>query len=110
MFDEYVAGWTAPIEYDLRHKNPQTGEESSFNAAGMTPGLVLRDKDGNVVTFTGTVEWADAAVSRIRFNPAATDFSAAKSPYALHWKVTDGAGKVAYYPQGTPVRVKVHAA
>lgn len=107
-YDEYVEGWTAPIEYTLEHKDPHTGAVATFNASGMTPSLVLKDKNGNVITFTGTVEWAVEATSKIRFNPAATDFVASKSPYTLHWKVTDGAGKIAYYPQGPPIKVKVH--
>lgn len=108
-YDEYVEGWTAPIEYTLKHKDPQTGEISTFDASGMTPGLILKDKDGNAVSTTGKVEWADAPSSKIRYNPAATDFVAANSPYYFHWKVTDGAGKDAYYPQGTRIQVKIHA-
>jgi hypothetical protein len=108
-FDEYVDGWTAPIEYTLKHRDPATGADSTFNAGGMTPSLILTDKNGNQITITGTVEWADSSVSRIRFKPSATDLVASKSPYTLHWKVTDETSKVAYYPQGTPIRVKVHA-
>lgn len=105
--DEYTEGWTSPIEYTLYHKNPQTGERATFDATSMTPSLVLRDKNGAVITFTGTVEWADATVSKIRFNPAATDLVASKSPYTLHWKVTDTVNKHAYYPQGTPILLRV---
>jgi len=109
LFDEYVEGWTAPIEYTLKHQDPATGATETFDASGMTPSLVLRDKNGIAIAFTGTVEWADDSVSKIRFNPAATDLVATKSPYTLHWKVTDGAGKIAYYPQGPAIKVKVHA-
>jgi hypothetical protein len=103
QYDEYTQGWTAAIEHTLEH------DGVTFNASGMTPSLVLKDKDGTVVVFTGTVEWAAAATSRIRFNPAATDLLAANSPYTLHWKVTDAAAKIAYYPQGAPITLKVHA-
>jgi hypothetical protein len=99
--DEYTEGHTAPIEYDLRHDN------ASYDATGMTPSLVLKDKDGAEITITGTVEWATAATSRIRFNPAATDLVASKSPYTLRWKVTDLSGKIAYYPQGQAITLKI---
>jgi hypothetical protein len=102
---ELTEGWTAAIDYDL--ENETDGVWASFNAATMTPSLTLRDKDGNAVTFTGTVSWAVEATSRIRFSPAATDLLNAKSPYLMHWKVTDGASKDAFYPQGTPILVRV---
>jgi hypothetical protein len=102
QYDEYTEGWTAPIEHTLEH------DGETFNAATMTPSLTLRDKDGNAVTFTGTVSWADASVSLIRFSPASTDFVNAKSPYKLHWKVTDGSGKIAFYPQGGPILITVY--
>jgi hypothetical protein len=103
QYDEYTQGWTAPIEHTLEH------DGASFDATGMTPSLVLKDKNGAVIAFTGTVAWAAAATSRIRFSPAATDLLAAGSPYTLHWKVTDAEGKIAYYPQGAPITLKVHA-
>ncbi len=99
--DEYTEGWTAAIEYDLSH------DHRTFDASGMTPSLVLKDKDGNVVQVQGIIDWANAAESRIRFNPAATDLVVSKAPYTLHWKVTDAAEKVAFYPQGTPILVRV---
>jgi hypothetical protein len=102
QYDEYTEGWTARIEHTLQH------DGVSFNASGMTPSLSLRDKDGNVVTFTGSVAWADSSVSRIRFTPSSTDLVQAKSPYKLHWKVTDGAGKIAFYPQGAPILITVY--
>jgi hypothetical protein len=103
QYEEYTEGWTVPIEHDLKH------DRQSFNASGMTPALVLKDKTGTAVTITGTVEWANEASSRIRFTPSATDLVAAKSPYKMHWKVTDLAGKIAYYPQGAPILMTVYA-
>ena len=40
--DEYTEGWTAPIKYNLYHKDPETGELSSFDASEMTPAVVLK--------------------------------------------------------------------
>jgi hypothetical protein len=102
QYDEYTEGWTAPIEHTLEH------DGATFNASGITPSLTLKDKDGNAITFTGTVTWADSSVSRIRYSPAAGDLVASKSPYKLHWKVTDGSGKIAFYPQGAPIMLTVY--
>jgi hypothetical protein len=99
---ELTEGWEAAIEYDLLH------DGIAFNATGYTPSMVLKDKTGAVVTTTGNVEWADDDNSRIRYNPDATDLDASLSPYTLHWKVTDAAGKDAFYPQGSPIIVRVY--
>lgn len=100
--DEYTQGWTAAIEHTLQH------DQATFNAAGMTPAVTLRDKNGNAIVPTGAVSWANAAVSRIRYSPAVGDLVASKSPYRLHWKVTDGSGKIAFYPQGEPIVLTVY--
>jgi hypothetical protein len=104
--DEYTEGWTAPIEYYLKH------DGETFNASGMTPDLVLTDKSGNVVAVKGTVTWADENVSKIRFTPDPTDFDASLSPYKLHWKVTENSSPVAiaFYPQGEPILIEVYPA
>jgi hypothetical protein len=99
---ETVAGSTAPMEWDLKN------DGASFDAQGMDPSAVLRDKDGNVVTFAGTVEWANAALSRIRYSPADSDLDDAKSPYTLHLTVTDGLNKKAFYPDGQPITLVVY--
>ena len=93
QYDEFTEGWTAPIEYDLLN------DGASFDGSGMTPGIALMDKDGKSVPVAGSVEWAAASLSRIRFNPDANDLLAAKSPYTVHFRVTD-ALRTATYPQG----------
>lgn len=110
IIDEYTEGWTTPIEYILYHKNPGTGTQATFVATGMTPAVVLKDKNGTEVTTTGDVSWADATVSKIRYTPDSTDLSASLSPYKLHWKVTDLAGNIAFYPQGAAILLRVFPA
>lgn len=100
--DEYTEGFTAPIQYDLLNDN------ATFNATGMTPGLILKDCNGNVITVTGTVSWANQLASRIEFVPGTGDFKAALSPYTLHWTVTDSNGKIATYPQGEPILIDIY--
>lgn len=99
---ETVAGATAPMEWDLKN------DGAVFNATNMTPSAVLRDKNSLVVTIGGTIEWANVAASRVRYNPGSTDLDDSKSPYTLHFTVTDGANKTAYYPDGQPIILVVH--
>lgn len=107
LFDEYSEGWTAPIEYDLRHKNPITGQTISFDATGMTVDIVLRDKTGSIVSSTGSVDWVDATISRVRYTPGAEDFDTRRSPMTLHFVVIDQLGGEATYPQGSPIKLKI---
>lgn len=107
--DHYTEGWTSPIQYNLYNVNPETGEKSTFDAAGMTATMVLKDKDGNVVDTVGDVSWSDEANSQIQFIPDATDFDASKSPYSVHWKVTDAWSQIAFYPQGAALLWIVHS-
>ena len=101
QLDEYTEGHTAAIEYNLEH------DGASFDASGMTPSLVLKDSDGTEVDVTGDCEWADDSISKIRYNPDAADL--VEGTYTLHWKVTDANGKVAFYPQGGPITIKVYS-
>jgi hypothetical protein len=92
----YVQGRTVPIDRTLK-KGPR-GAAAAFDASGMTVTLELRDRNGDVVTEAGTTDWADAAVSRVRFNPHADDLVAGK--LFVRWRVVDALGKVAFFPGG----------
>jgi hypothetical protein len=98
---ELTEGCTAAIEYQLLHNN------APWNASLATAGAVLKDKNGAEVDLAGKVAWTTPTVSKIKYSPAATDLLASKSPYTLHWKITDQASKVAFYPQGAAILVRV---
>src|SRR5688500_391693 len=91
--EHFVEGWTAPIDYQLK-KNGAT-----FNGAGMTVSLELRDRNGTVVTETGSTAWLTAATSTVRYTPAATDLTFARSPLRVRFKVVAGS-EVAFFPRG----------
>lgn len=93
--DELVQGWTDPINHILK------ADKVIVNLTGMTVALLLYDKLDALVAFTGTVSVPDAAGGKVRFSPAANDFLAASSPYKMRWKVTDGAGKISFFPNQT---------
>lgn len=98
--NRFTEGWTGPIEYQLLHEDPDTGEQTTFDASDTTPSLVIHDKDGETVTLKGTTEWVDAATSKVRFLPDDEDLVADGSPYTVRFKVTDQTGKDVFFPQG----------
>lgn len=102
---------TDPLEFDLKRAPTPGATPVTFNASGMILALTIKGKDGSAVDTTapGKVEWLDQANSRARFNRAVGDFLESKSPYYLHWTVTDGNGKTASWPQGDGFELVVRA-
>jgi len=89
-----VEGWTGPLDFQL------LADGVPLDNSGNAIAVVVQDHQGATVTFTGTVNWLDAVLSKVRFSPQPTDLLAAKSPYNVRWKVTDGANKVVFFPSG----------
>jgi hypothetical protein len=106
LVDEYVQGWTAPIDYELKRTNETTRKLETFDASNSTPGLVLVDRDGVAVDVSGKVSWFDATNSVIRYTPASGDLLAAKSPYRARWTITDS-GKLSTYPKGEMIEWQI---
>jgi len=100
---DLVEGQTAAVDVQL------TNRSTVPDLTGSTPELVLKGSDGSSVTTSGKVSWIDPALAQVRFSPASGDLVAAKSPYAARWKLTDGGGKVAYWPDDEPDRWVVRA-
>jgi hypothetical protein len=93
MSEHFVEGWTVPIDYQLKKNG------AAFNGAGMTVSLELRAKDGTVFTEAGSTGWLDAAQSQVRYTPASTDLTFARSPMRVRFKVVAGT-EVAFFPRG----------
>lgn len=93
MSEPFVEGWTAPIDYQLKKNS------LPFNGTGMTVSLELRDKDGVVVTELGPTAWLDATQSTVRYTPAPTDLTFARSPMKARFKVVNGP-EVVFFPRG----------
>lgn len=95
---DLVQGWTDPIDYQLK-KVASDGTITVLNMTGMTLALDVFDGKGNSVTVSGTVSIVTPSTGTVRFAPASADLLNTKSPYEIRWKVTDGSGKVAYFPR-----------
>jgi hypothetical protein len=102
MSRRLVEGQTGPVDKQLKV------DGVALNLAGCTVGLVLKNRLGVGITTTGKVTVTEEATGKVRFSPGATDLSAAASPYGAHWQVTDGPGKIHFFPSDDPEPWTVH--
>lgn len=94
-----VEGWTGRLTFTLMSRVPGVSEASTFVGTGFTlSDLIITGKDGTEVDTTSDFGWVSAAAGTAYYDPDAADFVASKSPYAVRFKVTDGSGKVVYFP------------
>jgi hypothetical protein len=96
----FVEDDTEPIEMVLERAPSVGATPVPFDAAGLTPSMVIKARDGTVVVTTAKVEWADQANSTVRFKRAAGDLLKAKSPYYAHVVLVDGLSIQATWPEG----------
>jgi hypothetical protein len=102
---EIAEGWTDEL-------GPFTLEAdgSPVDLTGLTVSLVLRGRDGTLVTTTDDTRIDDDPTSgKVYYTPDATDLSAAQSPYTLRWQVTDGDG-IVFFPNGRADALVVYRA
>lgn len=93
-----VEGETKPVDVTLF--DGEGTSRTATDGSGLSVTMDLRDRNGSVVPFAGKVDWLVAASGTVRYSPAAEDLKAERSPYHVRFKVTDGSGKVAPYPNG----------
>ena len=111
---EVTEGWTEPL-------GPFTllADGVPMSLTGKITTIVLRRASGTLVTPGGTVVPDPDQITnpgQLMYLPHANDFiwesnlHTNAQTYQLHWKVVDGAQKVAYFPSGEPAEVIVHRA
>ena len=96
-----VEGWTKPIKHILK------GDNIAEDLSGATVELVLRaQRSGVLIETTGDVTLEHVpgppAYTIVTYNPDPTDIQAKHSPIEATYKVTDGSGKVHFYPNRDP--------
>lgn len=114
MVVDWVEGETAPRKFVLKE------DGKPFNGTGLTPTLVLVDRNGVPVDTTGDVAWTDAANGELTYTPDASDLlpavgetyststiSPVVGDYTYYvrrarFKVTDTFGGVGYFPRSEP--------
>lgn len=93
---EIVEGWTDELgPFTLK------ADGTAIDLTGLTVELVLKGRDGVAVTTTGNTRVDDdETTGQVYYQPDADDLTNVGSPYTVHWKVTDGAGDVVFFPNG----------
>jgi hypothetical protein len=92
-------GWTANLDAQLLVNG------AVFDFSGMVVSSVVKTRAGRMVDVV--TQWIADTQGTVRLLPVNTDFTAEDSPYTLRYKVIDGAGKVAYFPEGDPYTITV---
>jgi len=102
---EVIEGETARLTIPLLE------DGAAVNITGFTMSdLLITGSDGTAVTTTADFGVVSASAGTVYYDPDADDFSAAKSPYRVRVKMTDGDSKVRYYPNGASAQITVRAA
>ena len=97
-----VEGWTGEI-------GPFTllADDVAFDLTGLQVDLILKDARGDAVTTTGNTRIdASPATGQVYYKPDAGDFSTARQPYSVRWKVT-GSDGVVFFPSDDPDTIVV---
>ena len=105
LFD-ITQGWTKVLgPFVLKN------DGAALDLTGLTVRLMLRGKGLNVfIPASGqiTVD-PDQVTNRghVYYKPGATDWRADRTPYAVKWELTDGAGDIVFVPNGEADTVNV---
>lgn len=94
MTYNYNEGQTAAILRTI------LADGSAINGTGLTLSLVLKDRAKGLVPISGSVSWEDQTNGVAKYEPAAGDLVAIRSPYTAQWWVTDASNDSRPAPQG----------
>jgi hypothetical protein len=114
---EVTEGWTgllSPFTLNV----VTAGVTTPLVLTGLTVAAILRDASGTLVAAGGVVTPLNQVTNpgQVSYAPVATDFvftgtgHTRRQSYTLHWKVTDGAGKIVFFPNGAADEVSVYRA
>jgi len=87
-----------------------------LNLTGFTVDLIIHDSLGNLLTLGGSIEVLDQTLhpGQVTYQPISTDFifsskgATYRQAFTIHWKVTDGANKVVYFPNTSADEIGVY--
>ena len=106
---EVVEGWTSPLEFTLKQATSSSTGYDPIDLTGMTVAIVLKDGRGRTVaSSTSGVSVTSSTGGVVQYAPQATDFSAARSPYRVRFKLTDGGGLIVYHPNTDEALITVN--
>lgn len=84
---------------------------ASLDLTGLTIDVILRTGKGVFVSVSsGQIRMDPDQVAHkgdVYFTPTTNTFANSSSPYSMHWKLTDGASAVVFFPNGEADQVGV---
>jgi hypothetical protein len=93
---EIVEGWTGPIDLQLLSDGAVR-----VLSTGESVALILKARAGTlVVSTTDNLTVLSSTDGKVRYLPNEKDLQAKQSPYSARVKVTDGTGKIVFFPSG----------
>lgn len=99
---EIVEGWTGRLSWQL------TEDGDNLNGTGLTLSAVdVVGSDGQPVTTTSDFGWITQSSGTVYYDADADDLLARLSPYRIRFQVTDGSGKVVWFPNGAAEEIRV---
>ena len=103
VLDNVTEGWTGRLVWTLKANGV------AFDGTGLTVSdVILTGADNSLVDTDGDFGWVDATAGTVYYDADPTDFVAPNSPYRIHVEVTDGSGKVVYWPNGKGDEINVY--
>ena len=108
MAEYLVEGWTAAIDYILKTQAVDATEATAYALNGHAVSIQVCPKGSTTpLTLIGTTTVSSDTtgddVGLVAYKPGAGELLNSQSPYRVRYRVTDGNGKVAYFPNGLPV-------
>jgi hypothetical protein len=102
-------GDTKVLIFNIKRSLTPEATPTTFDASGLTltATITAKDRATSVTTTGGKTTWVDQANSQAGFKPAALDFLKSKSPYYLHFTLTDGTGDQETWPEGGGIELVV---
>lgn len=109
LVENFVEGWTERILETLEASPDASTPLAPISLAGLTVEIVLRDCNEALIDVSGQSGKVTETGALVYFDPEPTDLLASSSPYYVRWKITDGTGKVAFFPNlaASPIKWEV---
>jgi len=108
---DITEGWTGRLTFTLETKATANSDAEALDGTGLyLTDVIVKGSDGTAVETSGDFGWVTQDEGTVYYDPDAADFSAALSPYSIHFEVTDGAGQKVYFPNGKAGEIRVHRA
>ena len=102
VLTEVEQGWSGSLPFTLYADNV------AVDLSGLTVTGIVHTRRGTVVSTTGKVTVTGSTSGVVTWTPAATDLTAANSPYTVRFKVVDLTSATVYFANGEADKLVVY--